>query len=60
YTTEEVRERLVLRQLEEQGFISPQSEQRASLEAVLRELEEMLRVSPPKPGGLARFLEFRD
>ena len=49
-----------LRQLEEQGLLGPPVEQRASLEDVLRELEEMWRTSPPKPGGLARFLESRD
>ncbi|MFL6194894.1 MAG: type II toxin-antitoxin system Phd/YefM family antitoxin, partial [Thermoanaerobaculia bacterium] len=34
-----------LRRLEEQGLLSPPAEQRASLEDVLRELEEMWRTS---------------
>jgi prevent-host-death family protein len=48
-----------LRQLEEEGIISPASEQRPSLEEILRDLQEEWRVNPPKPGGLARFLELR-
>ena len=48
-----------LRQLEEEGIISPVSEDRPSLEEVLRELQEEWRINPPKPGGLARFLELR-
>jgi prevent-host-death family protein len=48
-----------LRQLEEEGIISPASEQRPSVEEILRELQEEWRVNPPKPGGLARFLESR-
>ncbi len=49
----------VLRELEEEGIISPAIEPRPSLEEVRRELEEAWRESPPKPGGLARFLESR-
>jgi len=48
-----------LRQLEEEGIISRATEPRASLEDVRRELEELWRDHPPKPGGLARFLESR-
>ena len=48
-----------LRQLEEEGIISRAIEPRASLEDVRRELEELWRDNPPKPGGLARFLESR-
>ena len=49
-----------LRQLEEEGIIiSRATEPRPSLEEVRRELEEMWRENPPKPGGLARFLESR-
>jgi prevent-host-death family protein len=48
-----------LRQLEEEGIISRATEPRASLEDVRRELEELWRDNPPKPGGLARFLESR-
>ena len=48
-----------IRQLEEEGIISRPCERRPSLEEVLQELEEMWRTSPPKPGGLARFLESR-
>jgi len=48
-----------LRQLEEEGIISPASEQRPSVEEILLELQEEWRVNPPKPGGLARFLESR-
>jgi 23S rRNA pseudouridine2605 synthase len=49
-----------LRELIEEGIIVPASEPRASLEEVLRELEELWRTNPPEPGGLARFLESRD
>jgi len=48
-----------IRQLEEEGIVSCPSDRRATLEEVLQELEEMWRDSPPKPGGLARFLESR-
>ena len=48
-----------LRRLEEEGIISPAPEPRPSLEEVLRELEEAWKANPPKPGGLARFLESR-
>ena len=48
-----------LRQLEEEGIISRATEPRATLEEVRRELEKAWRESPPKPGGLARFLESR-
>jgi antitoxin (DNA-binding transcriptional repressor) of toxin-antitoxin stability system len=48
-----------LRQLEEEGILSTAPEEQASLEEVLRELEEQWRINPPKPGGLARFLESR-
>jgi prevent-host-death family protein len=48
-----------LRQLEEEGVISAASEQRPSLDEILRELQEAWRINPPKPGGLARFLESR-
>lgn len=48
-----------LRQLEEEGIISRATEPRPSLEDVRRELEELWRENPPKPGGLARFLESR-
>jgi prevent-host-death family protein len=48
-----------LRRLEEEGIISPAPEPRPSLEEVLRELEEDWKANPPKPGGLARFLESR-
>ena len=50
----------VLRELEEEGIISPAVEPRPSLEEVLQELEELWRTNPSKPGGLARFLESRD
>jgi len=49
-----------LRHLVEEGIISPAVEPRPSLEEVLQELEEAWRINPPKPGGLARFLESRD
>ena len=49
-----------LRELEEEGIISPAVEPRPSLEEVIRELEEAWRINPPEPGGLARFLESRD
>jgi prevent-host-death family protein len=49
----------VLRRLEAEGIISPSSQDRPSLEDVLRELEENWRTHPPKPGGLKRFLESR-
>jgi len=49
-----------IRQLEEEGIIMRSTERRATLEEVLQELEEMWRKSPPKPGGLARFLESRE
>lgn len=49
-----------LRELEAEGIISPAVEPRPSLEEVLQELEELWRTNPPKPGGLARFLESRD
>lgn len=48
-----------LRRLEEEGIILPAPEPRPSLEEVLRELEEDWKANPPKPGGLARFLESR-
>ncbi|MFY9825523.1 MAG: type II toxin-antitoxin system prevent-host-death family antitoxin [Thermoanaerobaculia bacterium] len=48
-----------LREFEEEGIISRQTEPRATLEDVRRELEEAWSVNPPKPGGLARFLESR-
>jgi prevent-host-death family protein len=48
-----------LRELEEEGVISRETEPRATLEEVSHELEEAWRVNPPKPGGLARFLESR-
>jgi prevent-host-death family protein len=48
-----------LRQLEEEGTISPASGKRPSLDEILRELEEAWSIDPPKPGGLARFLESR-
>ena len=48
-----------LRQLEEEGIISPASGKRPSLDEILRELEEAWSLNPPKPGGLARFLESR-
>lgn len=48
-----------LRRLEEEGFISPAPEYMPSLEEVRRELEEDWKANPPKPGGLARFLESR-
>jgi antitoxin (DNA-binding transcriptional repressor) of toxin-antitoxin stability system len=48
-----------LRQLEEEGIISAASGKRPSLDEILRELEEAWSISPPKPGGLARFLESR-
>lgn len=48
-----------IRRLEEEGILSRPVERRATLEEVLQELEEMWRDSPPKPGGLARFLESR-
>jgi len=48
-----------LRELEEEGIISRETEPRATLEDVRRELEESWSVTPPKPGGLARFLESR-
>jgi antitoxin (DNA-binding transcriptional repressor) of toxin-antitoxin stability system len=48
-----------LHQLEEEGIISPASERRPSLEEIRRELEESWSLNPPKPGGLARFLESR-
>ena len=48
-----------LRQLEEEGIISRATEPLPSLEEVRRELEEAWRANPPKPGGLARFLESR-
>lgn len=48
-----------LRELEEEGIISRETEPRATLEEVRRELEEAWSVNPPKPGGLARFLESR-
>ncbi len=48
-----------LRQLEEEILIIPAAEPRPSLEDVHRELEELWRENPPKPGGLARFLESR-
>jgi antitoxin (DNA-binding transcriptional repressor) of toxin-antitoxin stability system len=41
-------------------LLGPPAEPRASMAEVLGELEEMWRTSPPKPGGLARFLESRD
>jgi hypothetical protein len=50
----------MLRQLEEEGIISSASEERPSVEEILRELEEEWRINPPKPGGLARFLESRE
>lgn len=49
-----------LRELIEEGIILPATEPRPSLEEVRRELEELWRANPPKPGGLARFLESRD
>lgn len=49
----------VLRHLEEEGIIAASSERRPSLEEIRQELEEAWRESPPKPGGLARFLESR-
>jgi antitoxin (DNA-binding transcriptional repressor) of toxin-antitoxin stability system len=49
-----------LRELVEEGIISPAVEPRPSLEEVLQELEELWRTNPPQPGGLARFLESRD
>ncbi len=49
-----------LRELIEEGIILPATEPRPSLEEVRRELEELWRTNPPKPGGLARFLESRD
>ncbi|PYQ59108.1 MAG: hypothetical protein DMF53_19305 [Acidobacteria bacterium] len=49
----------VLRELEEEGIISPTPEYMPSLEEVRRELEEDWKANPPKPGGLARFLESR-
>ena len=48
-----------LRQLEQEGVISPAAGSRPSLEEIVRELEEEWSVHPPKPGGLARFLETR-
>ncbi len=48
-----------LRQLEEEGIISPASEPRPSVEEIFRELQEEWKINPPKPGGLARFLESR-
>ncbi|MEA2599894.1 MAG: hypothetical protein QOF89_886 [Acidobacteriota bacterium] len=48
-----------LRQLEEEGIIGRAAEPRPSLEDIHRELEEVWRDNPPKPGGLARFLESR-
>jgi len=48
-----------LRQLEEEGIISHASEQRLSVEEILGELQEEWSINPPKPGGLARFLESR-
>ena len=48
-----------LRRLEKEGVLSIASELRPSLEEALRELEEEWRSNPPKPGGLARFLESR-
>ena len=47
------------RDLVEEGIISPAIEPRPSLEEVRRELEELWRRHPPKPGGLARFLKYR-
>ena len=47
-----------IRQLIEEGVIIP-PERRVTLEEVLQELEESWRVSPPKPGGLERFLKSR-
>lgn len=45
---------------EEGGIlISRATGPRPSLEDVRRELEEIWRENPPKPGGLARFLESR-
>lgn len=49
-----------IRRLEEEGIILPAEGRRATLEEVIQELEEMWRNSPPKPGGLARFLESRE
>jgi antitoxin (DNA-binding transcriptional repressor) of toxin-antitoxin stability system len=48
-----------LRRLEEEGILSTAPENRPSLEEILRELKEEWRINPPKPGGLARFLESR-
>jgi prevent-host-death family protein len=48
-----------LRRLEREGIITLPCEDQPSLAEVLRELEEEWRVDPPKPGGLARFLESR-
>lgn len=48
-----------LRELIEEGIISPPVEPRPSLEDIYRELEELWRTNPPKPGGLARFLKSR-
>jgi antitoxin (DNA-binding transcriptional repressor) of toxin-antitoxin stability system len=48
-----------LRRLEEEGILSPAPEYMPSLEEVRRELEEDWKANPPKPGGLARFLESR-
>lgn len=48
-----------LRRLEEEGILSLAPENRPSLEEIRRELEEEWRINPPKPGGLARFLESR-
>jgi hypothetical protein len=49
-----------IRRLEEEGIVSRPCERRPFLEEVLQELDEMWRTSPPKPGGLARFLESRE
>jgi antitoxin (DNA-binding transcriptional repressor) of toxin-antitoxin stability system len=46
-------------QLEQDGVISSAAGSRPSLEEIVRELEEEWSVHPPKPGGLARFLETR-
>jgi prevent-host-death family protein len=48
-----------LRRLEGEGLVTLPADDRPSLAEVLRELEEEWRVDPPKPGGLARFLESR-
>jgi len=52
-----IEERLL--QLEAEGIVIPPSENPPSLDEVLRELKEEWRSNPPKPGGLARFLELR-